>query len=88
MSLFMFFDQGEQARKVVIPTEDQVTFYLHDDREKQIENFRRFVFFSQLPSGIWFKKRLIDTNDQLALALKMNLLFPNGDETMFSESIN
>jgi len=64
MSLFMFFDQGEQAKKVMIPAEDE------------------------LPSGICFRKRLIDKNDDLALALKMHLLFSNGDETMFSESIN
>ena len=42
----------------------------------------------QLPNGLAFSKRLIDSNDEFAQLQKLNLLFANADETMYPESIS
>ncbi|CAF3355912.1 unnamed protein product [Rotaria sp. Silwood1] len=63
LSLYMFFENGEHARRVMQPNEDQ------------------------LPSGIYFSKRLIDSNEDIALTQKLNILFTDADQTMGLESI-
>ncbi|CAF3513215.1 unnamed protein product [Adineta steineri] len=40
----------------------------------------------QLPSGVYFSKRLLNLNEDIDLALKLNLLFADADETMYPES--
>ncbi|CAF4936703.1 unnamed protein product, partial [Rotaria sp. Silwood1] len=63
LSLNMSFENGEHARKVMEPTQDQ------------------------LSNGLSFNKRLITINEDFALNQKLNLLFSNADETMYSKSV-
>ncbi|CAF3602692.1 unnamed protein product, partial [Rotaria sordida] len=63
LSVHMFFENGEHARRVMEPKEDQ------------------------LPSGIFFSKRLIDLNEDIALSQKLNILFADANQTMDPESI-
>ncbi|CAF0767139.1 unnamed protein product [Adineta ricciae] len=62
LSLHMFFESGDHARRAMEPREDQ------------------------LPSGVYFSKRLVNLNEDFALAQKLNLLFADADETMYAES--
>ncbi|CAF2393018.1 unnamed protein product [Rotaria sp. Silwood2] len=64
LSLHMFFENGEHARRVMQPKEDQ------------------------LPSGIYFSKRLIDLNEDIALTQKLNILFADDNQTMDPETTN
>jgi len=64
LALIVAFENGEIAKKVLQPVEDQ------------------------LPNGISFVKRLVDSNEELSQLQKLNLLFANADETMYPESIS
>ncbi|CAF1927991.1 unnamed protein product [Rotaria magnacalcarata] len=64
LSLYLFFENGEQVRRVLEPREDQ------------------------LQSGIYFKKTLIDLNEDVALAERLILLFTDVNQTMDPETIH
>lgn len=82
MTLIVAFENGEIAKKVLQPIEDQVEI-----RFDRLEDFRKGNLF-QLPNGISFVKRLVDSNEELSQLQKLNLLFANADETMYPESIS
>ena len=78
--LNMLFENGEQLRKVLEPMKDKVR-----STEGEIDDYLSFFYSFRM---MWnSRKRIVNINEDFALAQKLNLLFANADETMYPESI-